>query len=170
MPRQAHSAAASSPAAARSKPRKVGPVPKGYHSVIPYLAVRDGAAALDFYQQVFGADKLMEYHEDGGRLAHAELKVGDAHLMLAEENPALGFHAPTPGSASVMVYLDGVDAVVERAERAGARVVSPVQDQVYGDRSGIIVDPFGHRWMVSTHVEDVTPREAERRMQAQHQG
>jgi PhnB protein len=160
MPTQAHNASQH-----KESGHKVSAVPKGYQSVIPYLAVRDGTAALDFYQEVFGADKLQEYRE-GGRLAHAELKIGDACLMLAEEDPAQEFFAPTPGKVtdSNMIYLADVDDVVERAVQAGARVVSPVADQPFGDRSGTIVDPFGHRWMVSTHIEDVSPKEAERRM------
>ena len=149
--------------------RKVSAVPKGYHSVIPYLAVHDGNAALAFYQQVFGAIKLMEYREEGGRLAHAELKVGDAHLMLAEENPALGFVAPMHGAASIMIYLEDVDAALDRAKASGGRIASPPADQLYGDRSGILVDPFGYRWIVATHIEDVSPREAERRMKSLHQ-
>jgi PhnB protein len=153
-------------AAARRK-HKVGAIPKGYQAVIPYLAVRDGAAALDFYQDVFGAKKLQEYRADG-RLSHAELKIGGAYLMLSEADPAQEFNAPKPGSVtdSTMIYLDDVDDVVERAVHAGARLVTPVADQPFGDRSGTIVDPFDHRWMVSTHIEDVSPKGAERRMQA----
>ncbi|HEY1992557.1 MAG TPA: VOC family protein [Gammaproteobacteria bacterium] len=153
-------------AAKRRPPRKPGAVPKGYRSVTPYLAVRDGAAALDFYQQVFGARKLMEFREDNGRLAHAELQLGDSHVMLAEQNLSLNFLAPTPGMASAMLYLPDVDAVVARAVAAGARIERPVADQFYGDRQGVIIDPFGHRWYVATHIEDVSPAEAERRMKA----
>jgi PhnB protein len=156
-------------ATARRK-HKVSAIPKGYQAVIPYLAVRDGAAALDFYQDVFGARKLQEYRPDG-RLSHAELKIGGAYLMLAEERPEQEFIAPSPkgkAGTSAMVYLDDVDEAVERAVHAGARVVSPVEDQPFGDRSGTIVDPFGHRWMVSTHIEDVSPKEAEKRMKAAH--
>jgi PhnB protein len=150
---------------------KVDAVPKGYQAVIPYLAVRDGSAALDFYQSVFGAQKVQEYREDN-RLSHAELKIGGTYLMLAEENPKIEFNAPSPGRAtdSNMIYLDDVDDVVERAVHAGARLVSPVADLPFGDRSGTIVDPFGHRWMVSTHIEDVSPKEAERRMRSAQPG
>ena len=149
---------------------KVSAVPKGYHSVTPYLAVRDGAEALDFYQRVFGAKKVMEFREDNGRLAHAELKVGDSHLMLAEQNLTLNFLAPTPGMASAMLYLPDVDAAVERAVAAGARIERPVADQFYGDRLGVIIDPFGHRWYVATHIEEVSPQEAKRRMKAMKPG
>jgi PhnB protein len=158
-------------AARRKGRRKVNAVPKGYQSVIPYLAVRDGAAALDFYQEVFGARKLQEYRP-GGRLAHAELKIGDAYLMLSEADPKQEFNAPKPGQVtdSTMIYLDDVDEVVERAVHAGARLVTPVVDMPFGDRSGTIVDPFDHRWMVSTHIEDVSPKEAERRMKSAGMG
>ena len=157
-------------AAARRKASKVSAIPKGYQAVIPYLAVRDGAAALDFYQDVFGAEKLQEYRP-GGRLAHAELKIGGAYLMLSEADPKQEFNAPKPGQVtdSTMIYLDDVDDVVERAVHAGARLVTPVVDMPFGDRSGTIVDPFDHRWMVSTHIEDVSPKEAEKRMKATHQ-
>ena len=154
--------------ARRKQARRVPHVPAGYRSVTPYLAVRDAIAALAFYQRVFGADKLMEF-KDGGRIAHAELKLGDAHIMLADENPAVGFHAPTAGSAppvSILVYVEDVDAAVERAVKAGARIERPVADQFYGDRIGVFIDPFGHRWQVATHVEDVTDAELERRMAA----
>ena len=146
---------------------KVSAIPKGYQAVIPYLAVRDGSAALDFYQSVFGAEKVQEYREDN-RLSHAELKIGGTYLMLAEENPQIEFNAPTEDKVtdSNMIYLEDVDEVVERAVHAGARLVTPVADLPFGDRSGTIVDPFGHRWMVSTHIEDVTPKEAERRMKS----
>jgi len=156
-------------AAAKGRSRKVSAIPKGYQAVIPYLAVRDGTAALDFYQHVFGAKKLQEYRP-GGRLAHAELKIGGAYLMLSEADPKQEFFAPKPGQVtdSTMIYLDDVDEVVERAVHAGARLVTPVVDMPFGDRSGTIVDPFDHRWMVSTHIEDVSPREAERRMKSAH--
>ncbi len=156
-------------AASKGRSRKVSAIPKGYQAVIPYLAVRDGSAALDFYQDVFGAKKLQEYRPDG-HLSHAELKIGGAYLMLAEEDPKIEFNAPVKGKVtdSNMIYLDDVDDVVERAVHAGARLVSPVADLPFGDRSGTIVDPFGHRWMVSTHVEDVSPKEAERRMKDAH--
>lgn len=158
-------------AAARRKSRKVSAIPKGYQAVIPYLAVRDGSAALDFYQEVFGAKKLQEYRP-GGRLAHAELKIGGAYLMLSEADPSQEFNAPKKGQVtdSTMIYLDDVDDVVERAVHAGARIVTPVVDLPFGDRSGTIVDPFDHRWMVSTHIEDVSPKEAEKRMRAAGMG
>jgi PhnB protein len=156
-------------AAARRKGRKVSAIPKGYQAVIPYLAVHDGTAALEFYLEVFGAKKLQEYRP-GGRLAHAELKIGGAYLMLSEADPSQEFNAPKRGQVtdSTMIYLDDVDGVVERAVHAGARLVTPVVDMPFGDRSGTIVDPFDHRWMVSTHVEDVSPKEAERRMRSAH--
>jgi PhnB protein len=156
-------------ASARRNGRKISAIPKGYQAVIPYLAVRDGAAALDFYQEVFGAKKLLEYRP-GGHLAHAELKIGGAYLMLSEADPSQEFNAPKHGQVtdSTMIYLEDVDQAVERAVHAGARIVTPVVDMPFGDRSGTIVDPFDHRWMVSTHIEDVSPKEAEKRMRDAH--
>lgn len=158
--------------ARKPKPRKVQAVPAGYHNVTAYLAVKDAAAAIRFYEQAFGAAKLQHF-QDGERIAHAELKLGDSHLMLADEYPELGFHAPAPGtvsSVSIMLYVGNVDEVVGGALRAGARLERPVADQFYGDRLGTVIDPFGYRWYVATHVEDVSPEEMERRKQAMQQG
>ena len=145
----------------------VSPVPSGYRSVIPYLVVGDAAAAIDFYCRAFGASEVMRMPMDG-RIGHAELAIGDAHVMLADEFPEMGIHAPKDGvtSVSIMIYLPDVDAAFARALEAGATQERPVEDQFYGDRSGILIDPFGHRWMVATHVEDVTPEEMQRRMEA----
>ena len=160
------------PAKRRAKARKTPAVPRGYHSVTPYLAVRGAVAAMQYYRQAFGARKLMEFR-DGERIAHAEMKIGDAHIMLADENPALGFMAPAPGQVSqvsIMLYLKDVDAAVERAVAGGARVERPVADQFYGDRLGVIIDPYGHRWYVATHIEEVGAKELDRRMKAMKQG
>jgi PhnB protein len=146
----------------------VTPVPDGYHSVIPYLIVDGAAAAIEFYKQTFGATEVMRMAM-GDKIGHAELKIGDAHIMLADEVPAMNYRSPKHfgGTATtVMVYLPDVDAAFDRALRAGAEQERAVQDQFYGDRSGTLVDPFGHRWMVATHVEDVPPEEIERRMKA----
>jgi PhnB protein len=151
-----------------AKRRKVPHVPKGYHSVTPYLIVRGANAAIDFYEKVFGAKKLMAF-QDGERIAHAELKLGDAHVMLADENTDMGILAPAPGQfpgVSVMLYLKDADAAVERAVAAGSKVERPVADQFYGDRLGVVVDPYGHRWFVATHIEAVSAAEMKRRMQA----
>lgn len=144
----------------------VNPVPEGYRSVIPYLVVDGAAAAIDFYVKVFGAGEVMRMEHDG-KIAHAEIAIGDSHVMLADESPEMGYRGPRAfgGSAiTVMVYLPDVDAVFGRAIDGGATAEREVQDQFYGDRSGTFVDPFGHRWIVATHVEDVAPEEMERRM------
>ena len=146
----------------------VNPVPEGYRSVIPYLVVNGAAAAIDFYATVFGAAEVMRMEHEG-RIAHAEIAIGDSHIMLSDEHVEMGFRGPKAfgGSPiSVMVYLPDVDAVFGRAVDRGATAERPVEDQFYGDRSGTFVDPFGHRWIVATHVEDVPPEEMERRMAA----
>ncbi len=144
-------------------------IPEGYEAVSPYLIVKDAARAIDFYTQAFGATELMRY-DDGGKIGHAEIRIGKGVVMLADEYPERGFTAPTPGepsAVSLMMYVEDVDAVVAQAEKAGATIERPVADQFYGDRAGGIVDPFGYRWHIATHVEDVAPEEmAERAAQA----
>jgi PhnB protein len=145
---------------------KVPAVPEGYHSVIPYLIVRDAASAIDFYKTAFGAQELFRMPMPGGKIGHAELKMGDAHVMLTDEWPDMGAVAPKPGerpSASVLLYVDDVDATVDRAVKAGAKIKMPVEDQFYGDRTGQIEDPQGHYWSIATHIEDVSPEELGRR-------
>jgi len=152
--------------------RTVSAVPKGYHSVTPYLAVRGARQAIDFYVKAFGAKELSVF-QDGDRIAHAELKIGDARLNLADENKELGFLAPPPGQASstnLMLYLEDVDGAVGRAVAGGARLERAVADQFYGDRLGVIVDAFGYRWYVATHIEDVSDKELMRRMKAMETG
>lgn len=154
--------------AKKAKTTRVRHIPAGYRSVTPYLAVRGAAAAIEFYKRVFGAKEKMRF-PDGERIAHAEIEVGDSCVMLADEQPSLNFVAPqvgNPSSVSVMLYVPDVDAVVERAVTAGATIERPVTDQFYGDRSGTLVDPYGHRWYLATHVEDVSPAEMQRRMKA----
>ncbi|MGK6321046.1 VOC family protein [Sphingomonas sp. DT-204] len=146
----------------------MNPVPEGYRSVIPYLIVDDAAAAIDFYVRVFGGEEVMRYAM-GDKIGHAEIKIGDSHIMLADESPEMSYRGPkaiggTP--VSVMLYLREVDQVFARAIAAGATEERAVQDQFYGDRSGTLVDPFGHRWTVATHIEDVSPEEMERRMKS----
>jgi PhnB protein len=155
-----------------AKRRKVSAVPKGYHSVTPYLAVRGARAAIDFYVKAFGAQELSVF-QDGPRIAHAELRIGDARLNLADENKDLGFLAPPPGQASstnLMLYLKDADGAVERAVAGGAKLERPVADQFYGDRLGVILDAFGYRWYVVTHIEDVSDKELMRRMKAMETG
>jgi PhnB protein len=148
---------------------KIKPIPDGYRSVIPYLIVGDGAAALAFYQQVFGARVRMRLDGPGGKIGHAELEIGDGLVMLADEHPAMGALAPpTVGGTPVglHLYLEDVDAVAAKAIAAGATLKRPVENQFYGDRLGTIVDPLGHIWHISTHVEDVSPEEIGRRAAA----
>ncbi|MGH8426451.1 MAG: VOC family protein [Gammaproteobacteria bacterium] len=145
---------------------KVNPIPVGYHSVTPYLVVKGAAAALDFYKQAFGAVEVLRMQE-GGRVGHAEITIGDSRVMLADEHPEMKIFGPQSGAApgvSIMLYVKDVDAVVKRAITAGAKLDRPVADQFYGDRMGSIIDPFGHRWHVGTHVEEVSPEELQKRM------
>lgn len=147
----------------------VKPIPDGYHTATPYLIINGAAEAIEFYKQVFNATELMRVPGPNGVLMHAEIKIGDSPIMLADEFPDMDVRGPkaiggTP--VSLMLYVDNVDEVFTRAIAAGAKELRPLQNQFYGDRSGTMEDPFGHKWTVSTHVEDVTPEEIERRMAA----
>lgn len=146
---------------------KVRPIPDGYRSVTPYLVVKGAAKAIDFYKKVFGAREKFRMDGPGGTVAHAEIEIGDSVVMLADENPQHGALSPaTVGGTpvSIMLYVEDVDRTAETLTKAGAKTLRPVQDMFYGDRSGGFEDPFGHRWHVSTHIEDVSPEEIERRM------
>lgn len=145
---------------------KVKPVPDNYHTVTPYLIIRNAAAALDFYKQAFGADEVMRVTAPNGKVGHAEIRIGDSAIMLSDEYPDMDARSPeTIGASPVMLhlYVENVDALVKRAVDAGATLKQPVADQFYGDRGGKIVDPFGHGWWIATHVEDVPPEEMEKR-------
>jgi PhnB protein len=149
----------------------VSPIPEGYYSVTPYLIFTGADKAIEFYKKVFGATEFMRFDSPDGKVAHAELEIGNSKIMVAEEYPDRGFKSPQTvgGSASgIMLYVADVDGVFERAVQAGAKVHQPVKDQFYGDRSGTLIDPFGHFWTVATHVEDVSVEEMQRRMKAQH--
>lgn len=151
---------------------KVKPVPEGYHHVTPYLSIKGAAAAIDFYKKVFGAVEVVRMPQPDGRVGHAELKFGDSYVMLADEFPEMNVVGPkTLGNTSVgiLLYVDDVDKTVERAVSLGANVIKPAQDQFYGDRSATLEDPFGHKWTVAVHIEDVTPEEMQRRMAAMTQ-
>jgi len=156
----------------------VQPIPPGFHSVTPYLIVRGAARALDFYTSVFGATEIDRMPTPDGKIAHAEIRIGDSPVMLADEFPEMGALSPESIGGSPItlhVYVEHVDAVFDKAIGGGARVDRPVKDQFYGDRAGSFVDPFGHKWNVATHVEDVSPEEMEKRAQqamqaTQHQG
>ena len=149
---------------------KVNPIPTNYHSATPYLVVAGAAKAIDFYKQAFGATELMRMPGPGGRIMHAEIKIGDSPIMLADEQPEAGFRSATAlgGSpVSIMLYVEDVDAVAKRAVAAGGKLARPVENQFYGDRMGAITDPFGLTWSVATHVEDVSEAEMQKRMAAQ---
>ncbi len=149
---------------------KVPHIPKGYNTITPYLIIRGAAQAIDYYKKVFGATEIMRMPGPDGKVGHAELKIGDSHFMLADENPSMGqghTSAATIGASpvSLYVYLPDVDEVFDRAVAEGAKVLKPVENQFYGDRTGFLQDPFGHLWGVATHVEDVSADEMKRRMQ-----
>ena len=148
---------------------EVKPIPDGYPQVIPYLSVENASGAIEFYTTVFGARERMRMPAPNGKLGHAELEIGDSLVMLADVFPEMGGQTPqslggTP--VTVMVYVDNVDAVFDRAIAAGATVEREVQDQFYGDRAGQFIDPFGHKWFVATHVEDVSPQDVAQRAAA----
>jgi PhnB protein len=147
----------------------VKPIPDGYHSVTPYLFIRGAGRAIDFYKKVFGATEIVRLPGPIGQIMHAELKIGDSIIMMADENPKMGAMSPqTAGgiSVSLHVYIENVDDVVQKAIDSGAKLLRPIANQFYGDRSGTLIDPFGHMWSVATHVEDVPPEEMKKRMAA----
>ncbi len=147
----------------------VKPIPDGYHSITPYLIIKGAAKAIDFYKKAFGAVELFRMAGPDGKIGHAEMKFGDSPIMLADEHPEMGALSPqTVGGSSVgmMFYVEDVDTRFNQAVAAGAKVERPVKDQFYGDRSGTLVDPFGHKWTIGTHKEDVPPAELNKRMEA----
>ena len=149
------------------------PIPDGYHSVTPYLIVRGGADAIEFYQKAFGAVELFRFPSPDGKIGHAEIKIGDSPIMLADEYAEMGYKGPQSigGSpVSLMIYVEDVDQVFNQAVAAGATVKEALQDKFYGDRIGTVIDPFGHRWHLATHKEDVSMDEMERRAKAAHGG
>ena len=144
----------------------VKPIPDGYPVVTAYLIIRGAARALEFYKQVFGATERMRLDMPGGVIGHAEIQLGDSVIMLADEFPQMNARGPEAygGSpVSLHVYVTDVDAIVARAVSLGAKITRPVENQFYGDRSGTVVDPFGHTWNIATHVEDVSHEETTRR-------
>jgi PhnB protein len=145
------------------------PIPDGYRTATPYLIVKGAADAIEFYKRAFGATELLRMADPKGRVGHAEIRIGDSVIMLADEYPEMGHRGPRSlggSSVSILLYLEDVDAVFERALKAGARAQRPVQNQFYGDRSGTLEDPFGHVWTIATHVEDVPEEELKRRAEA----
>ena len=152
--------------AKKAAPKKVRPIPAGYHAVIPYLAIRGAAQAIDFYKKAFRAKELMRILGPEGKLGHCEIQIGDSRVMLADEFESMQFLGPqSRGGTTVQIhlYVPDVDATVTRAAAAGGRIVRQVEDQFYGDRAGAIEDPYGHRWHIATHIEDVSMAEAKRR-------
>jgi PhnB protein len=149
--------------------RNVKPIPEGYHSVTPYLIIKNAAEAIEFYKKALGATELFRMDQPDGKIGHAEIKIGDSPIMLSDEFPEMGHRGPQSlgGSpVSLMLYVEDVDAVVDRAITAGAKLDRPVEDKFYGDRTGSLTDPFGHIWHIGTHKEDVSPEEMEKRAAA----
>ena len=153
--------------------RTVKAIPDGYYTATPYLILSNASRAIDFYKRAFGATELMRFPDPSGRIGHAELRIGNSVIMMADEFPERGHQSPQSiggTGSSIMLYVPNVDAIFDRAIGAGAREMQAVTDQFYGDRSGALEDPFGHRWTIATHTEDVSPDEMQRRMKAMQQG
>jgi PhnB protein len=149
--------------------KQVKPVPDGYHSVTPYLIVKGAAAAIDFYRLAFDAVELFRMPKPDGGIGHAEIRIGNSSVMLADEHPEMGLLGPQSlGGTSVqlLLYVENVDLVTEKAVPVGLKILRSIQNQFYGDRSGNFEDPFGHRWTIATHLEDVSPEEMKRRAAA----
>ena len=147
----------------------VNPIPEQYHTVTPYLIVKDAAKAIEFYQEALAAQELFRLAAPTGQIGHAEIKIGDSTIMLADECPEAELKSPDSigGTAvGLMIYVENCDQVVEQALSKGATILRPVQDQFYGDRSGTVKDPFGHVWTIGTHIEDVSIEEVNRRAEA----
>ena len=147
----------------------VKPIPEGFHSVTPYLVVSDAARAIEFYKRAFGAQEVMRMNTPQGKVFHAEIKIGDSMVMLGEPPPHGDLRSPETlhgSTVSMMLYLEDVDATFEQAVSAGAKAAQALTDMFWGDRHGRVVDPFGHSWSLSQHVEDVSPEEMARRSEA----
>lgn len=147
----------------------VDPIPRGFHTVTPYLIVRDAARAIDFYRDAFGATEIMRMPGPGGKLMHAEIRIGDSVVMLADEFPEMDVLGPESRggcTSSILLYVPEVDSAYARALSAGAKELRPLQNQFWGDRMGTVTDPFGHNWSLASHVEDVTEEEMQRRFAA----
>jgi PhnB protein len=147
------------------------PIPDGYRRITPFIVVEGAAEAMAFYAAAFGATERMRIPGPGGTVAHAEVLIGDSVVIIEDESPERGTTAPPPGGvagspSSLFIYVEDVDATIERAVKLGATLRRPPQDMFYGDRDGYIIDPFGHGWTVASHVEDVSPEEMGRRMAA----
>jgi PhnB protein len=144
----------------------VKPIPDGYHSVTPYITLNNAAAALEYYKKAFGAIELFRIADPSGRVGHAEMKIGDSVIMMSDEFPEMNVKSPkTLGGTpfGICLYVPNVDEVFAQAVAAGGTAERPLMNQFYGDRSGTIIDPFGHKWTISTHIEDISPEEMDRR-------
>jgi PhnB protein len=144
------------------------PIPEGYHTVTPYLAVDDAAAAIEFYKRAFGATERSRMPGPDGKVAHAEIQIGDSLIMTSDQFPQSSVKPPKEiggATASIFLYVEDVDSVVQDAVDAGATITMPVEDMFWGDRFGQVSDPFGHIWQIATHVEDVSPEDMEKRAQ-----
>ena len=149
-------------------PTQAKPIPQGFRSVTPYLTLSDAARALDFYKRAFGAQEVMRMDGPDGKIGHAEIKIGDSIIMLADEMPGTGGRSPQSlggTTGGVFLYVENADSIFNQAVSAGAKVEAPLGDMFWGDRYGRLRDPFGHSWSVATHKEDVAPAEMSRRMQ-----
>ena len=145
----------------------VNAIPQGYHAVTPYLFIKGAADAIEYYKKVFGATERMRMPGPNGRIMHAEIEIGDSTVMISDENPQVNSRSPqTIGGTSccLHVYVKDVDTTVQAAANAGAKITQPVENRFYGDRTGTLIDPFGHMWSIATHIEDVTPEEMKKRM------
>ena len=151
---------------AAPKKKAVQAIPAGYHAITPYLAIQGAAEALDFYKRAFGARELLRMPMPNGKLAHAEMRVGDSVVMMADESAEQDFLSPPArggSSVTIHLYVRDVDSMFRKAVEAGARVVRDLQDQFYGDRTACVVDPFGHIWYLATHKEEVSKAEMKKR-------
>ena len=153
-----------------SKNGKVNPIPDGYHTLTPYLYMQKADEAIRFYEKAFNAKEVFRMEGENGKIAHAEIQIGNSRIMLSEENPKIGVYGPLHyggSAAGFLLYVEDMDAMHAQALAAGAKEERKPTDQFYGDRSSTVVDPFGHKWYLSTHIEDVSPEEMDRRMSAQ---
>lgn len=149
--------------------KSIASIPKGYSSITPYLIMSNAWDAINFYKKIFAAKEIMRFEKADKTIGHAELKIGDTMIMLADENPDMKARGPKSYGGSPVVihlYINDVDKVIDRAVTAGATLVRPIDNQFYGDRTGTVVDPYGHIWHIATHVEDVSPAEMKKRMAA----
>src|SRR4029453_4536491 len=147
----------------------VNPIPEAYRGATPYLSVKDATDAIEFYKRAFGAREVIRVRQPDGKVAHAELRIGDAPIMLADEFPEINFRSPesiggTP--VNILIYFTDVDVLVDQATAAGAKLMRPVEDQSYGARVGVLEDPFGHSWSFATRIDDVSPENIQKRAAA----